>query len=128
MSGKYWYFVCIHLIDSLVKSFRHDEEGDKNVLSVTILTTSASQQLEWIHDRMPVILEEKDVQRWMDTSNSIQDIISLMAPYENNLAWYPVSDLINNARKQGQTIECLHPLDEVLDVYETILYFLYKRC
>lgn len=35
-------------------------------VSVTLLTTSPIPELTWLHDRMPVILEEDDAQRWLD--------------------------------------------------------------
>lgn len=35
--------------------------------SYTVLTTSPSKALGWLHDRMPVILDEEGMQRWLDT-------------------------------------------------------------
>ena len=40
-------------------------EGD-TLLSFTIITTRANELMERIHDRMPVILNEKDEAKWLD--------------------------------------------------------------
>ncbi len=42
-----------------------DEEGQK-VHTYTILTTDSSKRLEWLHDRMPVILQnEEEAAAWL---------------------------------------------------------------
>jgi len=38
------------------------------IVSCTIVTTAAGADLQGIHDRMPVVLEEPDVDRWLDTT------------------------------------------------------------
>ncbi|KGN44679.1 uncharacterized protein LOC101206083 isoform X1 [Cucumis sativus] len=58
----------------------------------TILTTSSSPALKWLHDRMPVILGDKErMDMWLnDSSSSKYD--SVLKPYEApDLVWYPVT-------------------------------------
>jgi putative SOS response-associated peptidase YedK len=40
------------------------------IVSCTIVTTAAGDDLRGIHDRMPVVLEEPDVDRWLDPAAS----------------------------------------------------------
>ncbi len=51
-------------------------EGER-LQSFTILTTQPNAAMERIHTRMPVILDEKDFEAWLDTDN--QDIDMLLA-------------------------------------------------
>ena len=46
-----------------------DDVEDEVVYSYTILTTDSCEKLEWLHDRMPVILKDEEAQRlWLDTT------------------------------------------------------------
>uniref|UniRef100_A0A804MJB9 Embryonic stem cell-specific 5-hydroxymethylcytosine-binding protein n=1 Tax=Zea mays TaxID=4577 RepID=A0A804MJB9_MAIZE len=71
----------------------------------TILTTHASTSLNWLHDRMPVILGSKDyVDAWLnDVSVKLEEIT---APYEGaDLVWYPVTSALGKASFDGP--ECI---------------------
>ncbi|XWS76010.1 hypothetical protein CRYUN_Cryun01aG0140900 [Craigia yunnanensis] len=64
-----------------------NSEGEK-LYTFTILTTSSSSALQWLHDRMPVILDDKGS---TDTWLKGLKIDTLLKPYENpDLVWYPV--------------------------------------
>jgi len=74
-----------------------DTEGYE-IKSFAIVTTAANDLMKEIHDRMPVILNAKDEDTWLD--NRVSDIKllkSLIIPYpsENMEAWR-VADLVNN--------------------------------
>ena len=44
--------------------------GSAPLYTFTILTTDASPRLEWLHDRMPVILRDTDAQAlWLDVDD-----------------------------------------------------------
>jgi len=69
----------------------------------SILTTTPNEMLAPIHNRMPVILDPADYDRWLDPA--VQDpaqVADLLRPYpaEQMLAT-PVSDYVNNARHEG---------------------------
>jgi putative SOS response-associated peptidase YedK len=53
-----------------------------------------------IHDRMPVILEESDYQRWLAPEETAADSLSdLLAPYSAaGMEAHPVSKAVNNPR------------------------------
>jgi putative SOS response-associated peptidase YedK len=65
----------------------------------TILTTDPNEALEPIHNRMPVILEPKDYQRWVEPADAERLPVDLMRPYpaERMVAW-PVSERVGNVR------------------------------
>ncbi|OQU83431.1 embryonic stem cell-specific 5-hydroxymethylcytosine-binding protein [Sorghum bicolor] len=81
-----------------------NSEGEINH-TFTILTTRASTSLNWLHDRMPVILGSKDsVNAWLnDASVKLEEIT---APYEGaDLVWYPVTFAIGKTSFDGP--ECI---------------------
>jgi putative SOS response-associated peptidase YedK len=65
----------------------------------TIVTTDANEVLEPIHDRMPVILEPKDYDRWLEPAGAERLPLDLLRPFpaERMTAW-PVSSLVGNVR------------------------------
>ncbi|RUS19140.1 hypothetical protein BC938DRAFT_475808 [Jimgerdemannia flammicorona] len=69
-------------------------EGESEpIYSYTIVTTSSSPFLSFLHDRMPVILENnsEDVQTWLDPSIPWgAQVAKLLKPYEGELECYPV--------------------------------------
>ena len=70
--------------------------------SCTIITTQANGETRPLHDRMPVILEPQDYDRWLDPScQSITDVTPLLRPFPDGiLVARPVSTLVNNARHE----------------------------
>jgi putative SOS response-associated peptidase YedK len=67
--------------------------------SFTILTTGPNEVMAPIHNRMPVILEPKDYDRWLDAGEQTQAPVGLLRPYpaEQMRAWR-VSDRVGNVR------------------------------
>ena len=65
----------------------------------TILTTDANEVLEPIHNRMPVILEPKDYNRWLEPAAVERLPVDLLRPFpaERMTAWR-VSDRVGNVR------------------------------
>jgi putative SOS response-associated peptidase YedK len=85
-------------------------KGDEPVESCTILTTDANDLMRPLHDRMPVILDGKDFDRWLDPE--VQDpakVQPLLVPYTGDeLTAYPISTWVNSPRNQGP--QCIEPL------------------
>jgi putative SOS response-associated peptidase YedK len=84
----------------LWESWRPREQADAPPLETfTILTTDPNQLMEPVHNRMPVILEPKDYDRWLDPSDLTRPPIDLLRPYpaERMRVW-PVSDRVGNVR------------------------------
>ncbi|CAP61649.1 uncharacterized protein PODANS_0_260 [Podospora anserina S mat+] len=71
-------------------------EGEtRKVWSYTIITTSSNDQLRFLHDRMPVILdaESERLRVWLDLGRRewSKELQGVLRPYEGELEVYPVS-------------------------------------
>ena len=78
--------------------------------SFTIITTSANEIMAPIHDRMPVILREKDEARWLDPERvKPEDLLPLLAPYPpGEMEFWEVSPYVNSYKNRGE--ECVKPV------------------
>ena len=65
----------------------------------TILTTDPNELMEQVHNRMPVILEPQDYDRWLDPEVTERPPVDLLRPFpaERMRAW-PVSERVGNVR------------------------------
>ncbi|MDB5166044.1 MAG: hypothetical protein JWM37_116 [Candidatus Saccharibacteria bacterium] len=72
----------------------------------SILTTTPNQDMERIHNRMPVILKPDDESRWLEPSNETPETIAdLLRPYEDGmLDIYEVSRDVNTTRVDNDTL------------------------
>ncbi|RPB02415.1 DUF159-domain-containing protein [Choiromyces venosus 120613-1] len=69
-------------------------EGTRESLyTYTIITTEANEQLSFLHERMPVILESSEVKSWLSpkTKSWNPTLQSMLKPYSGALEVYPVS-------------------------------------
>lgn len=87
---------------------------DDVLYTCAILTTQPTQEFASIHDRMPVILQDNDIDTWLDVkANPYNSLQKLLSPYkDNNLNWYKVSDTVNSIK--NQTPDCMVPLEDVM--------------
>ena len=71
------------------------EGSDEKHYTYTIITTYSNKQLSFLHDRMPVILENgsDQIRTWLDPSRSewSKELQSLLKPFEGELECYAVS-------------------------------------
>ena len=71
------------------------EDSDEKHYTYSIITTDVNKQLSFLHDRMPVILENgsDDIKTWLDPRRSewSKDLQSLLKPYQDELDCYPVT-------------------------------------
>jgi putative SOS response-associated peptidase YedK len=86
-----------------------EREGEV-IESCAIITTSANDLMAEFHDRMPVILDPKDYDLWLDPQ--LQDprlLEPLLRPCPSGeLIVHPVSRVVNDARHEGPG--CVEPL------------------
>jgi putative SOS response-associated peptidase YedK len=86
----------------------HKPDGEI-VETVAILTTEANELVQPAHNRMPVILQPRYYDEWLDPK--LQDAAVLepmLRPYAaEDMEARPVSDYVNNARHEGP--DCLTP-------------------
>jgi putative SOS response-associated peptidase YedK len=79
------------------------------LLSCTIITTDAVGDLAEIHDRMPLIVPERDWDRWLDP-DAPADLEFLAAPPDvRGIEMREISTLVNNVRNNGP--ELLEPVE-----------------
>ena len=86
--------------------------GDgSDIESCTILTTDASEPLDEIHNRMPVILHATDYDRWLDPLlQDKDDLLPLLVDGAyHELTATPISTTVNNPR--NETPDCITPLE-----------------
>lgn len=80
------------------------------LITFTVITTSASDDLGHIHDRTPMMLVDDQIDAWLDprprTTDALLEILTPAVPGRLN-AW-PVSTLVNNHRHNGP--ELVDPL------------------
>jgi putative SOS response-associated peptidase YedK len=71
----------------------------------TILTTDPNEVTEPFHNRMPVILEPQDYNRWLEPGDPARPPIDLMRPFpaERMRAWQ-VSDRVGNVRNNDSAL------------------------
>ena len=105
----------IKMKDGRVFSFgglweRWEGKDGKVIESCTIITTTANTLMEPIHNRMPVIIQPKDYETWLDPKfNKPDDLREYLKPYApHEMEAYPVSLLVNNPRNDSP--ECVKPL------------------
>lgn len=55
--------------------YRFEEIKGKKLPVFTILTRPASENISAIHDRMPLIFEEKYIEQWLDPSLDPSDLL-----------------------------------------------------
>ena len=71
--------------------------------SCAIVTTNANNTLAPLHDRMPVVLEERNWDRWLDPgSGDVDALAHLLQPASDDLlVAYPVGSAVNSADNDG---------------------------
>ncbi len=84
--------------------------NEQILVSCTILTTEANNLLRPIHDRMPVILDEKDYDLWLDPEVQQPELLQPpLHPYPADLMTsYAVSTKVNSPK--NNTPECINSL------------------
>lgn len=82
-----------------------DPETGEWLRTFTILTCEASPFMTPLHHRMPVILDDRDVARWLE----LDDASPLLRPYgPDDLVMRPVSQRVNAVRNDGP--ELMEPI------------------
>ena len=83
------------------------EGSDEKIYTYTIITTDSNKQLSFLHDRMPVILENgsDQIRTWLDPGRSewSKDLQSLLKPFESELECYPVSKDVGKVGNNSPT-------------------------
>jgi putative SOS response-associated peptidase YedK len=78
----------------------------EEVDTVAIVTAAASEDLAGLHDRVPVTISPRDVERWLDCrGDEVDAVLSLMvAPRIGEFAWHPVSTRVNRVANDDEQL------------------------
>jgi len=80
--------------------------------SCTIITTTANELCRPLHDRMPVILEACDYDRWLDPASAKDDVLALVQPFPAAaMKSEPVNPRVNSVRNDDP--ECVAVQEEL---------------
>jgi putative SOS response-associated peptidase YedK len=75
-----------------------------------ILTTEANRVMRPIHERMPVILERRQMVSWLDSDLPEGELLDFLGPCPNDaIKMYPVSKAVNSSKNQSQDL--IEPLE-----------------
>jgi putative SOS response-associated peptidase YedK len=85
-----------------------DDAEDRWLLTCTVITTAATDDIGMVHDRMPLVVQPEDWATWLDPA--AREVGALLHPaVEVGLRAYPVSTLVNSVRNNGP--ELIDPLE-----------------
>ncbi|CAI5477741.1 unnamed protein product [Closterium sp. Yama58-4] len=87
-----------------------DAQGER-LFTFTIVTTAASQRLQWLHDRMPAILpSQHHITAWLHGKLSGPDAITqCCSPYNHpDLVWHAVTPEVGKPAFDGP--QCVQPV------------------
>ncbi len=97
----------IFLKDSILFAFaglwEEFEDDDQNhIHTFTIITTQANSIVSKIHDRMPVILDPQSEKKWLNQSNTMEDYINLLKPFDDHkMDSHSVTSLVNSVENDN---------------------------
>ena len=99
--------------------------SDSKLYTYTIITTSSNKQLSFLHDRMPVILNNgsDEMFQWLDSSKTEwnKKLQSLLRPYEGELECYPVSKDVGKVGNNSSNF--VVPLDSSANKHNIANFF-----
>ncbi|ORY45900.1 DUF159-domain-containing protein [Rhizoclosmatium globosum] len=106
-SGIWWYAGVFHLPPPTATVTEH-----KQLPTYSIITCdSTGTPLEWLHDRLPVILntyEERAL--WLDDSLPFSAVAHLLKPLQSGMEWHEVDPGVGKIK--NDSIDCIVPIDE----------------
>jgi putative SOS response-associated peptidase YedK len=95
---------------ALAGLWRSIDIDEKKIVTAGIITTNPNELMKPIHDRMPVILTDDDLQAWLDPEvRSFNGLSDQLRPYPSDeMEAYVVSHAVNNSR--DDTPVCIEPV------------------
>ncbi|MFP4128842.1 MAG: SOS response-associated peptidase [Desulfonatronovibrio sp.] len=104
-SGKHPYFITVSASDMFsmagIWETWEDKSSGEIIDSCAILTTEAKGVVRDIHDRMPVIIERKGYEHWLNPMVQTRDQLKISQLDHSRLKAWPVSARVNNPRNNS---------------------------
>jgi hypothetical protein len=89
------------------------EDSEEKLYTYTVITTDSNQQLKFLHDRMPVILEpgSEEMRNWLDPNRIGWDkeLQGMLKPFQGELDCYPVDHAVGKVGNNSPSF--LIPID-----------------
>lgn len=82
------------------------EKPDGSILKTfSIITTSPNELVAQVHDRMPAILDRKDIDAWLDPETLIATAMRMLKPFPaGGMESIPVRPLVNSVRNNDSRL------------------------
>jgi len=81
--------------------------GGKELRTCAILTTEANDAMRVIHNRMPLIIRQKEFELWIKSETPVDILKELIKPYRGNCIMHPVTAKVNNPAYDEP--DCINP-------------------
>ncbi|HTZ08868.1 MAG TPA: SOS response-associated peptidase [Acidimicrobiales bacterium] len=83
-----------------------EPDPDATLRTCTIITTNAGADMVGVHDRMPVVIERRDFDTWLDPDQHDPDVLGklLLPAPKGTLVRHPVDIAVNSPRNDGPMI------------------------
>ncbi|CAN0084343.1 unnamed protein product, partial [Ectocarpus fasciculatus] len=114
----------------LEREVEEEDRGGSLMFSYAVLTTKAAPRLEWLHERMPVILRgAQDAAAWMSCKGQeASKFLQNHTPYSGeDLVWHPVSKQMNTMRYDAEDCSAAIELKKPAKPLPAITTFFKKK-
>ena len=116
------YFIVPEEHDGLLLAGLWDRwrnrESNEELLSFTILTTAANDEMSFVHHRQPVMLSKDEALAWLDVEKPTADLEYLFSSrLPMSLEAIPVSTHVNNARNKDE--RCVQAIGQGVHIAST---------
>lgn len=90
-------------VAGIYESWKNPSKENETLTTFSVITTEAKLGLETIHDRMPVIVPDKNWTAWLDPNFQNKDEIKrlIVMPPQGYFEYFKVGFEVNNARNNG---------------------------
>lgn len=79
-----------------------DDENNE-IISCTIITTQANEKVAQIHNRMPVILDDDETKKWINSENDFEYLKNLFIPRKSDeIDLFQVSRMVNSPKNDSE--------------------------
>lgn len=99
-----------------------DRKVGTDLLTFTVITTDPNEIVQPLHDRMPVIIPERDYDRWLDVSDAQRLPLDLLRPFDaDKMTAWKVDKAVGNVKNDSPELiepasatseQSEHPLPE----------------
>jgi putative SOS response-associated peptidase YedK len=96
-----------------------DPNAGSELLTFTVITTDPNELVEPMHDRMPVIIPERDYDRWLQPGDPEQPPIDLLRPFDaDKMTAWRVDKAVGNANNDSP--ELIQPASGATDQFDLL--------